>query len=126
MRLWAAFLLLLLLLPHEVGAGSLRTEINGLRLELASEPDQPVQGRETVYILSLRDAAGSPVTGAKVTLMGRMADGMTLLAPLRQAPEPGIYRGRVLFTMQGPWNLTLRVVRTGQPLEFLLTEQVGQ
>lgn len=119
-------LVLLLLLPPEAGAGSLRAETGGLRVELASEPERPIQGRETLYTLSLHEATGQPVTGAKVTLMGRMPDGMTVLAPLRGTREGGIYSGRVLFTMGGQWRLTVRIALTDQPLELSFTEQVGR
>lgn len=49
---------------------------------------------------------------------------MSVVAPLRPAPEPGIYRGRVLFTMEGRWELTLRVTREGKRFELPLTERV--
>jgi hypothetical protein len=64
------------------------------------------------------------MTDAGVTLVGRMPDGMTVVAPLRAAPEPGIYRGQVLFTMEGRWELTLRVRTQGKAFELALTEQV--
>lgn len=54
-----------------------------------------------MYTLSLREGIARPVVGAKVTLMGRMADGMTVLAPLRESSQAGMYSGRVLFTMEG-------------------------
>lgn len=128
MRPWGlwAVLTVLLVSPPEVRAGSFRTEANGLRVELESEPSQPVQGQETAYTLSLRDAAGRQVTRAKVTLMGRMLDGMTVLTPLRESSQAGRYSGRVLFTMEGQWQLTVRIVRTGTPLELSFTEQVSR
>lgn len=99
-------------------------EIQGVGAELMSDPARPARGRETVYTLSLRDGTGQPMTDARVTLMGRMPDGMTVVAPLRAAPEPGIYRGQVLFTMEGRWELTLRVRTQGKAFELPLTEQV--
>lgn len=79
-----------------------------------------------MYTLSLRDGTGRPVVGAKVTLMGRMADGMTVLAPLRQSSEAGIYSGRVLFTMEGEWRLTVRILQADTPLKLSFTEQVAR
>jgi hypothetical protein len=55
-----------------------------------------------------------------------MADGMSVAAPLRSAGTPGIYRGEVLFTMEGPWDLAIRVVRQGRRFEVPLKEQVGR
>lgn len=107
-------------------AGRLDSEVDGIRAELTSEPERPGTRRETSYVLRLVDSAGRPVTGAQITLRGRMADGMSVVAPLRPAPEAGIYRGRVLFTMEGSWELTLRVARQGKRFEVPLTESVGR
>ena len=107
-------------------AGTLDAELDGVRVELTSEPERPGTKRETSYVLRLVDSTGRPVTGAQITLRGRMADGMSVAAPLRPGPEPGIYRGRVLFTMEGSWELTLRVARQGKRLELPLTEHVGR
>jgi hypothetical protein len=116
----------LLLLPSAAGAGSFRVEARGLMVELASEPGRPVQGRDAVYTLSLRDWAGRQVTGAKVTLMGRMPDGMTVLVPLRETSQRGRYSGGVLFTMEGEWQLTVRIIQSDTPLELSFTEQVAR
>jgi hypothetical protein len=112
--------------PSGLAAGNLSADVDGIRVELTSEPERPGTKQPTAYVLRLTDAQGMPLSGAKVTLQGRMADGMMVLAPLRPATEPGIYRGRVLFTMEGPWTLRLRVSGTGKPVELLLTEQVGR
>jgi hypothetical protein len=74
----------------------------------------------------LVDQAGRRVTGAQVTLRGGMADGMSVVAPLRATAEPGVYRGRVLFTMEGRWELTVRVTREGKRFELPLTEHVAR
>ena len=90
---------LLTVSPSGLTAGNLSAEADGIRAELSTDPERRARGQETTYKLRLFDSAGKPLTGARVTLRGRMADGMTVLAPLRPLPEPGIYRGRVLFTM---------------------------
>ena len=110
--------------PAELRAGNLATEVHGVRVELASRPEQPSTVRETEYSVRLSDAAGTPIGGATVTLGGRMADGMTVLAPLRPGREPGLYRGRVLFTMEGPWELMLRIAAQGKRFELSLIERV--
>ena len=106
--------------------GSLMTEVNGVRVELTSAPETPVTDRKTTYTVRLGDAAGKPVTDARVTLTGRMADGMSAATPLRPAGEPGVYRGEVLFTMGGPWELTIRVVRPTGRVEIPLREEVAR
>ena len=107
-------------------AGSVTTEVHGVRVELASAPDPPVTDRKTTYTARLVDSTGKPVTDARLTLTGRMADGMSTAAPLRPAGEPGVYRGEVLFTMEGPWHLTIRVVRPAGRVEIPLREEVGK
>jgi len=105
-------------------AGTLTAHTDGVTVELASQPEQPRTKGKTSYTLQLIDPAGAPVTGAQVTLSGRMADGMSVLAPLRAAPEPGVYRGEVLFTMEGPWELRVRVARQERRFELPFREQV--
>jgi hypothetical protein len=107
-------------------AGALTSEVDGIRVELTSSPSEPRNSGETEYVVRLVDQAGAPVTGAQVSLRGGMADGMSVIAPLRPSREAGVYRGRVLFTMEGRWELTLRVSREGKRLELPLTEHVGR
>jgi hypothetical protein len=107
-------------------AGSVTTEVSGVRFELTSAPDTPVTDQKTTYTVRLNDAAGMPITDARVTLTGRMADGMSAAAPLRAAGESGVYRGEVLFTMEGSWDLTVRVVRPTGRVEIPLREAVGR
>lgn len=116
---------LMALSPGGAVAGGLSAEANGIRVELRSQPEQPRSGGKTTYTLRLMDAAGGPVTGARVMLTGRMADGMAVVAPLR-GREPGTYRGEVLFTMAGPWELTLRIARQSKRFELPLTEHVAR
>lgn len=113
-------------MPAELPAGTLKTDVGGVGVELSSAPENPGTRQATTYVVKLTSADGAPLTGAKVTLRGRMADGMTVIAPLPPTAEPGIYRGRVLFTMGGPWELRLRVAGKGTPFEVPLTEHVGR
>lgn len=107
-------------------AVDLTREVDRLRVELTSRPSRPLAAGETEYIVRLVDRAGQPVDGARLTLRGTMADGMSIVAPLRAAGEVGIYRGRVLFTMEGRWELTLGIAREGKRFELPLTEHVGR
>lgn len=107
-------------------AGALTSEVDGLRVELTSSPSRPATNGQTEYVVRLVDRAGQPVTGARLVLRGAMADGMSVVAPLRPAGEAGVNRGRVLFTMEGRWELTLGVVHKGTRLDLSLTEQVGR
>lgn len=128
MRSWPGVLLgaALAAIPAELPAGTLKTDVGGVGVELSSAPEKPGTRQPTTYLVRLTQADGAPLTAAKVTLRGRMADGMTVIAPLAPAAEPGIYRGRVLFTMGGRWELRLRVAGKGAPFEVPLTEHVGR
>lgn len=107
-------------------AGSVTTEVGGIRIELTSAPDPPVTDQKTTYTARLSDAAGTPITDARVTLTGRMADGMSAAAPLRADGTAGVYRGDVLFTMEGSWDLTVRIVRPTGRVDIPLREAVGK
>ncbi|MGH7416628.1 MAG: FixH family protein, partial [Candidatus Rokuibacteriota bacterium] len=107
-------------------AGTLTSEVDGTRVELTSTPSRQGTDGQTEYVVRLVDGTGQPVIGAQVTLRGGMADGMSVLAPLQPAGEAGVYRGRVLFTMEGRWDLTLRVARQDKRWELPLTEHVGR
>jgi hypothetical protein len=115
---------LLLSAASPLHAGALTSEVDGIRVELTSSPSRPGTNGQTEYVVRLADGTGQPVIGAQVTLRGGMADGMSVVAQLRPAKEPGMYRGRVLFTMEGRWELTLRVAREGKRFELPLTEHV--
>lgn len=101
----------------------LTAKADGVAVEVNRRPDPPRSAGKTTYTVRLVEA-GQPVTGAQVTLSGRMADGMAVLAPLRPSGEAGVYQGDVLFTMHGPWDLQLRVVREGRRSELPMKEQV--
>lgn len=117
---------LLLCAGAPVHPGALTGEMDGVRVELTSRPSRPGTRGQTEYVVRLVDDTGQPVTGVRVTLRGGMADGMSVVAPLQPAGEAGVYRGRVLFTMEGTWELTLRVAREGKRFELSLTEHVGR
>ncbi len=116
----------MLTLARGLEAGALSSEVGGVRVELASIPGRPGTGGLTEYVVRLTDAARRPVSGARLTLRGAMADGMSVVTPLRPDGEDGVYRGRVLYTMEGRWELTLRLVHGGRPFELPLTEHVGR
>lgn len=114
----------LLWTPSQLRACTLTSEVDGIRVELTSSPSRPGTNGPTEYVVRLADGTGQPIIGAQVTLRGAMADGMSVAAPLRPAKEPGMYRGRVLFTMEGRWDLTLRIASDNRRFELPLTEHV--
>lgn len=112
--------------PAASQGGDLTADVGGMRVELSSTPARPMTGTATIYRVRVIGADGRPASDLKVTLGGRMADGMAVLAPLRPAGDPGVYEGRVLYTMEGRWNLIVRVADKVRRLELPLTEHVGR
>lgn len=117
---------LLVSAPATSPAGELAAEAGGVKVQVGRQPERPTTGRKTVYTVRLEDPAGTPVSGAKITLSGQMADGMSVVAPLRAAAEPGTYRGEVLYTMAGRWGLRVRVAGRSQRFEVPLVEEVDR
>jgi hypothetical protein len=75
--------------------------------------------------IRLSDSTDRPLSGADVTLHGQMADGATVGTPLDPGPEPGVYRGRVMMTAEGPRDLRLRVVQHDRRFELSLAHAVS-
>lgn len=115
-----------ILTAASVGAGSLNAENDGIRVELRSEPERPVTNANTRYTVRPQGPAGEPLTGARLTLSGRLGDGAPVIVTFRPAPEAGLYQGEVAFKGAGRWNLWLAVERQGRRLELPLRERVGQ
>ncbi|OGL16018.1 MAG: hypothetical protein A3F92_17040 [Candidatus Rokubacteria bacterium RIFCSPLOWO2_12_FULL_71_22] len=62
-------------------AASLTADVDGIRVEVKSEPEKPVRDRKTTYTARLVDAAGTPVTEARVRVVSQ---GRRLELPLRE------------------------------------------
>jgi hypothetical protein len=63
------------------------------RVDLVRNPAAASEGRAEAYVARISDAAGQPLAGAEVSLVGSMADGTVFDTPLEPGPEPGTYRG---------------------------------
>ena len=72
-------------------------------------PDPPRVGEATVT-LRLSDAAGRPLSGARVSLEGNMSHpGMRPVFGEARELEPGRYQCPLEFTMGGDWVVLVRV-----------------
>jgi YtkA-like len=87
-----------------------------LRHDVAPQP--PRVGPATIT-LSLADAAGKPVAGARVSLEGNMTHpGMRPVFGEAGEVGEGSYRASIDFTMGGDWIILVRVdLPDGQKLE---------
>ena len=90
-------------------------QTDDLAVTLLSMPAQPLVGLADVEA-ALVDATGQPVSDAKVTFdidMTNMSHGLYQVDAL--AVGTGHYRGRVNFSMAGPWRIHVTSERPGQP-----------
>jgi len=81
---------------------------DGYSVSLASEPASPAVGAGTLLI-TLRDASGQPVEGARLEVEGNMSHaGMIPVAGAVQSAEAGEYRVAIEWTMAGDWFVDVK------------------
>jgi copper transport protein len=102
----------------ELGEGWLvATPGDYVEVRVSTEPSPPISGTATL-ILNLRDGAGKPVDGARVTVSPIMP-AHAHIEPSGQAEpvagSPGQYTFPVHFVMGGPWLIIFTVERDGLP-----------
>ena len=80
--------------------------------ELLMNPYPPKTMKEIALQLTLQDANGQPVTGAKVSFDLTMPS-MMMPTNATDATEVGngVYKATVMFTMGGGWNINCLVTR---------------
>jgi len=105
--------------PPAASAGTAPRET--LAVTFRAQPDPPRTGENT-FEVTVRDAAGQPVTDADVTVTFFMAamPSMNMPAMRNQTKLPqsggGVYRGSGQVIMAGRWDVTVDVSRGGQRL----------
>jgi Cu(I)/Ag(I) efflux system membrane fusion protein/cobalt-zinc-cadmium efflux system membrane fusion protein len=93
----------------------------GLEIAFKPQPDPPRTGDTTLEV-TVRDAAGMPVTDAEVSVTFFMAAMPAMNMPaMRNAAAlqhvgGGVYRGTGQVMMAGRWDVTVTVMRGGQRL----------
>lgn len=98
--------ILLLLSLAACGRGS--KDLPDVVVELSIEPSPPQIGVALVTV-TLRDAQGQPLTGAKVELEGNMSHaGMVPVLAVASEVAPGQYEAELEFTMGGDWFILVR------------------
>lgn len=109
---------LMVMVAGAVYAGSLevtkKAGANTVTVTLRSDP--PAAGVNPVTV-SVRDAAGKPVTTAAVVVEYGMP-GMPGMPPMSYkeplAPAGQVYKGNLNFSMAGPWQVTVKVRQGGK------------
>lgn len=81
---------------------------DGFTVTLAAQPATPVVGEGTL-VVSLRDPAGQPVTGARLQVEGNMNHaGMKPSFGTVRAAEGGQYTVVIPWTMAGDWYVDVK------------------
>jgi len=90
------------------------------RVDLVRNPAAASEGRVEAYVARISDAAGQPLAGADVSLVGSMEDGTVFVAPLEPGPEPGTYRGTGPPGRSALVDLRIRVRTSDKRIEIPL------
>jgi hypothetical protein len=96
------------------------TTVGTVRLQIYRDPERPVPGAPLTYTVRLADLSGLPLTGADVSVHGRMADGSIAQTSLESTDVAGTYSGALVVTGSGPSDLRLRVARRQTAFEIPL------
>jgi Cu(I)/Ag(I) efflux system membrane fusion protein len=105
--------------PAAAGGGDPPRDL--LQIAVATRPDPPRAGDNT-FEVTVRDASGSPVTGATVTVSLFMPAMPSMNMPVMRAEVAlidagdGRYRGQGEIGMAGRWDVTVTVRRDGRTL----------
>jgi hypothetical protein len=108
-------------LPTGATVEHFRATVKGVNVDVQT---RPLRNNETAYLVSLMDETNRPVTGADVTLVGKRRNGTSVQATLAPTNEPGVHRGRLPTSDDGP-DLRLRVVATTTRFEVSLAREVS-
>jgi len=87
-------------------------------LKITAKMASPAKSGDNTLNITVTNAAGKPVMGAKVTAQVAMTSmDMGTSSPAVKETGKGRYITTVAFSMAGPWRVTLKVVAPGQKAE---------
>jgi hypothetical protein len=112
------FMALLIILILVAGCRRAGSDLPDVGIKVMVNPNPPLVG-EAMVTLTLTDAQGQSVSGAKVELEGNMTHaGMTPSQAQPQEVAPGRYEAPLDFTMAGDWFILIRAtLPDGRELE---------
>ena len=100
---------------NKSSAGMIEKKVGNLRLAFSTEPSPPRMGENRIQV-TVNDAAGEPVSNAKVQLTFTMPmPGMVPATVSMAAGKSGRYEAKVNLGMAGQWDLTIVIQRPGKP-----------
>lgn len=87
-------------------------------LKITAALASPAKSGDNTLSIAVTNAAGQPVTAAKVTAQVAMTSmDMGTDSPAVKETGKGHYTSTVAFSMAGPWRVTLKVAAPGQKAE---------
>jgi nitrogen fixation protein FixH len=107
----AALLIAGLASPPLAAAGQ---DANPLKLDIALKT-VPSAGQDK-FEVTIKDAAGKPVTDVDVSLQLTMAAMPTMKSEVKTKLEEGKYTGTGQMSMAGAWNVTVTVKKDGKQI----------
>lgn len=112
------FLLFLLLMLTLSGCRQAGRDLSDIGVNLTLNPNPPQVGQAMVNV-TLSDAGGQPITGAKVELEGNMTHaGMAPVISQAKETGSGGYEAPLEFNMAGDWFILVRAtLPDGRKLE---------
>ncbi len=101
--------------PADTQPASAATAVGPAAIAAALTPNPPQVGSPNTLTVTVTDAAGKPVAGAKVTSSVAMTTmDMGTTHPAFKDMGGGKYEGKVGFSMAGPWRVSVKVMPPGQ------------
>ena len=95
--------------------GMIQKKAGGLTLAFSTDPTPSRMGENRILV-TVKDAAGKPVSNAKVQLTFTMPmPGMIPATVSMAAGKSGTYEAKVNLGMAGQWDLTVTIQRSDQP-----------
>lgn len=103
-----------LLFPPATGPARQVATAGMLRVTLLADSGEMLVGGHNIISLAVNDAAGHAITGAKVTVAADMLDMPMPVPPVEAVWANGRYTAHPVFSMAGPWQLTVTITAPGQ------------
>ena len=103
-----------LVFPPATGPSRQVATAGALRVTLLADSGEMLVGDHNTISLAVNDATGKAIPGAKVTVAADMLD-MPMPVPSVEAVwAQGKYTAHPIFSMAGPWQLTVTITAPGQ------------
>ena len=104
-----------LLFPPATGPARQVATAGTLRVTLLADSGEMLVGAHNTISLVVKDAGGHAITGATVAVAADMLEMPMPVPTVDAAWANGRYTAHPVFSMAGPWQLTVTITAPGQP-----------